>query len=67
MAMRGYMREVLPAGPYQVSLQLPRGATSRRVRLLEAERDATFRREGDRLIVEVPQIKIHEVVAVDLA
>ncbi len=67
MAMRGYMREVLPAGPYQVTLQLPRGTTPRRVRLLEAERDATFRREGDRLIVEVPQIKIHEVVAVDLA
>jgi type 1 glutamine amidotransferase len=67
MAMRGYMREVLPAGPYQVSIQLPRGATPGRVRLLEAERDATFRREGDRLIVDVPQVRIHEVVAVDLA
>lgn len=65
MAMRGYMREVIPAGPYQVNLQLPPGARPAAVRLLEAERDAVYRREGDRLIVEVPQIKLHEVVAVD--
>lgn len=67
MAMRGYMREVLPAGPYRVSLALPRGTRPKRVRLLEAERDAPFRMEGDRLIVDVPQVRLHEVVAVDFA
>ncbi len=67
MAMRGYMREVLPAGPYRVTLQLPPGARPTAVRLLEAERDAPYRRDGNRLIVDVPQVKLHEVVAVDLA
>lgn len=67
MAMRGYMREILPAGPYQVSLQLPEGRRPARVRLLEAEADASFRQEGDRVIVDVPQVKLHEVVAVDFA
>ncbi|MBB3350068.1 alpha-amylase family protein [Sphingomonas sp. BK069] len=67
MAMRGYMREVLPAGPYEVVLRLPPGATPARVRLLEAEQDARFSRDRDRLIVEVPRVALHEVVAVDLA
>ena len=61
------MREVLPAGPYEVALRLPPGATPARVRLLEAEQDARFSRDRDRLIVEVPRVALHEVVAVDLA
>jgi type 1 glutamine amidotransferase len=67
MAMRGYMREIIAAGPYTVSLVLPEGRRPARVRLLEAETEASFRQEGGRLIVEVPQIHLHEVVAVDLA
>jgi type 1 glutamine amidotransferase len=67
MAMRGYMREILPAGPYRVSLQLPAGARIKRVRLLEAGRDVEGTRTGDRLTVTVATIALHEVVAVDLA
>jgi hypothetical protein len=44
MAMGGYIREILPAGPYEVSLQLPPGSAVKRVRLLEADRVVTARR-----------------------
>lgn len=67
MAMKGYAREILPAGPYEVTLRLPRGVRPGRVHLLEAGTNASYRTEGDSLVVQVPQIRIHEVVAVDLA
>jgi hypothetical protein len=65
--MNGFMHVKVPIGPFVVSLQLPPGARAKRVRLLEAEQDAKVRREGDRLFVDVPRLRIHEVVAVDLA
>lgn len=67
MAMKGYMREILPVGPHTVSLELPPGRTVKRVRLLEADAPATTRMEAGRLVVEVPRIAVHEVVVVDLA
>lgn len=67
MAMGGYMREIMPAGPYTVDIELPAGVGVRRVRLLEGGRDVPAERRGNRLIVKVPQITLHEVVAVDLA
>jgi hypothetical protein len=67
MAMKGYMREILPMGPYSVSLELPPGRTVKAVRLLEAGIPANTRNEAGRLFVDVPRITVHEVIAVDLA
>ena len=67
MAMKGYMREILPMGPYSVSLDLPPGRAAKAVRLLEADVPATTRMEAGRLVVDVPRIEVHEVIAVDLA
>ncbi|WP_221774230.1 alpha-amylase family protein [Novosphingobium flavum] len=67
MAMRGYMREILPAGPYEVSLRLPADAKVRRVRLLEAGTDAEAQNANGRLVVKIPSITLHEVIAIDLA
>jgi len=67
MAMKGYMREILPMGPYSVSLELPQGRSVKAVHLLEAGVPATTRNEGGRLVVDVPRIAVHEVIAVDLA
>jgi hypothetical protein len=61
------MHETTPIGPFVVSLQLPPGARAKRVRLLEAEQEAKVRRDGDRLIIDVPRLRLHEIVAVDLA
>jgi hypothetical protein len=66
MAMKGYMREILPMGPYSVSLELPPGRTVKAVRLLEAGTPANTRNEAGRVVVEVPRITVHEVIAVDL-
>jgi hypothetical protein len=54
-------------GPYTVSLELPGGRSVKAVRLLAAGASATTRREGARLVVEVPRLEVHEVIAVDLA
>ncbi|MDF0546292.1 beta-galactosidase trimerization domain-containing protein [Sphingobium sp. H39-3-25] len=66
MALGGAFREAIRTGPYRVSLQLPKDATLTSVRLLEANLTPVSRREGDRLIVDVPDILYHEVVAIDL-
>jgi len=67
MMMKGPYREMMPAGPYTVSLQLPLGAKVGAVRLLGSGAVPKTSRSGNRLIVEVPRIRLHEVVAVDLA
>ena len=67
MMMKGPYREIMPAGPYTVSLAIPADARIGAVRLLESGVAPKTRREGARLIVEVPRIRLHEVVAVDLA
>ena len=56
----------MPAGPYHVSLALPPGAKVGAVKLLESGAAPKTTRDGDRLVVEVPRVRLHEVVAVDL-
>jgi hypothetical protein len=66
MMMKGPYREMIPAGPYSVSLTLPPGAKVGAVKLLESGAVPKTSRDGDRLVVEIPRIRLHEVVAVDL-
>jgi hypothetical protein len=49
-----------------VSLSLPPGAKLGAVNLLESGAVPKTSRDGDRLVVEIPRIRLHEVVAVDL-
>lgn len=66
MALKGPMREIIAMGPYEVRLRLPAGTTPRAVTLLESGTRADWHRDGDTLIVSVPRVGLHEVVAVDL-
>ncbi len=66
MFMKGPCREVMPAGPYRVSLAIPAGAKVGAVKLLESGAVPNTSRDGERLVVEIPHIRLHEVVAVDL-
>jgi hypothetical protein len=50
-----------------VSLAIPPGTKIGAVRLLESDMAAKTSRDGDRLVVEVPRIRLHEVIAMDLA
>lgn len=67
MTMDGYYRDILPTGPYTVSIALPEGAQPVRARLLEADEEIEFTVTDNRLIATVPQVAVHEVVAIDLA
>jgi hypothetical protein len=66
MALKGPLREIIPAGPFEVGMRLPSGAVAKSVHLLEAGGTVPYRMEGDTLTLTVPRIALHEVVAVDL-
>ena len=61
------MREIIPVGPFEVTLRLPAGTAPTAVKLLDAGTSSAYRRDGDRLIVLVPQVALHEIVTVVLA
>lgn len=67
MMMKGPIREVIPMGPYEVSVTLPAGANVRGVKLLESGKAVTTRRAGNQLMLTVPSVALHEIVAIDLA
>jgi hypothetical protein len=67
MTMRTAIREILPMGPYRVTLKLPAGAEPASVKLLESGKPAQYSRQGNTLSVEIPSVALHEVIAVDLA
>jgi len=67
MMMKGPVREILPLGPQRVRVRLPEGARAKRVRLLAAGGLPAFREDGGGwLETTVPQVAVHEVVAVGL-
>ena len=66
MMMKGPIRELIPVGPQQVRLRLPDGTKPRRVHLLVAEKTPKADRSGQYLILTVPSILDHEVVAINL-
>jgi hypothetical protein len=66
MMMKGPVREIFPVGPLRVSFRLPDGANGREVRLLVAGTKAAAKTQAGRVVVEVPTVRLHEVIAVDL-
>jgi hypothetical protein len=66
MMMKGPLREVLPVGEQRVRLRLADSVVARAVRLLVAGGEPPFRQSGGWLETAVPQVSVHEVVAIDL-
>ncbi len=67
MAMKGPYREIIPMGPFEVSLEVPQGRRVSAVKLLSTGAATRFRMEAGRAVVTVPTLAVHEVVAVDFA
>jgi type 1 glutamine amidotransferase len=67
MTMKGPYREIIPAGPFTLELRLPEAAHIRGARLLEADQAVSTRRDDTRLILTVPRVALHEIVALELA
>jgi hypothetical protein len=66
MMMKGPIREFIPVGAQKVRVRLPDGVRARKVRLLAAETTPRAQRQGQELMVTVPTVVDHEVVAIDL-
>jgi hypothetical protein len=67
MMMRPSFREMIPAPAQQVRLRLPPGKRATKVQFLVGGNTPQVRRSGGWVMVTVPSIVDHEVIAVDLA
>jgi hypothetical protein len=66
MMMKGPLRELIPVGEQKVRLGLPAGTRAKKVRLLAVGKSPKVEHFGRDLMVTVPSILDHEVVAIDL-
>lgn len=67
MMLKGPIREIIPISAQTVRIRLPRdGRRVTKARLLVAGGEVPFREENGAVMVEVPSIELHEVVALDL-
>lgn len=67
MMMKGPVREIIPVPPQQARIRIPDGRRITKVQFLAGAKTPAFRQAGDVLMVEVPSIELHEVIALDFA
>lgn len=67
MLMKGPMREIIPAPPQEVEIELPMGKTAGAVKLLVSGATPQVTREGRKVKLTVTGIQAYEVVAVEYA
>jgi hypothetical protein len=67
MMMKGPLREVIPISSQQVRIRVPDGKRVTRAKLLVAGAETHYRKDGDLILIDVPSIGVHEVIALDLA
>jgi hypothetical protein len=65
MMMKGPVREIFPIINQKVRIQIPEGQLVARAKLLVAGKEIPYKRERDFILVDVPSISVHEVVALD--
>ena len=66
MMMKGPVRELIPIANQVARIQTPHGRRVKAAKLLVAGAPAPFRSEGNVVVLEVPSIDVHEVIALDL-
>ena len=68
MMMKGPVREVIPLSNQVVRIRVAKdGRRITKANLLVAGKEVTYREEDGAIVVEVPAIGLHEVIALDLA
>jgi hypothetical protein len=67
MMMKGPLREVIPISSQQVRIRVPDGKRVTNARLLVAGTETHYRKDGDMILMDVPSIGVHEVIALDFA
>lgn len=67
MMLKGPLREIIPISKQTVRIRFPKdGRRVSKAHLLVAGTEVPFREEDGAVVVEVPAIELHEVVALDL-
>lgn len=66
MTMRGFYREQLPAPPQIVRIRLPDNLQARQIKLLVSDTRPRVERQGESVLIEIPPMLAHEVIAIDL-
>ena len=66
MTMKGPFREFIPVAAQMVRVRLPGGVRAKKVHLLVADKSPKTEHHGADLVVTVPSILDHEVVAIDI-
>jgi hypothetical protein len=67
MMMKGPVREIIPVGQQHMRIQIPEGRRVQGVKLLVTGKTIPFRTEQASILLDLPSINLHEVVAVDFA
>jgi hypothetical protein len=67
MMMKGPIREILPVGAQTVRIRIPQGRRIAAVKLLVAGGQPRYQTSNGAIVLEIPSIALHEVVAVDWA
>ncbi len=65
MMMKGPVREIIPISSQQVRIRVPAGRRVQKARLLVAGSEVPYRMDGGVIMIEVPSIRVHEVIALD--
>jgi len=66
MTMKGPFRELIPLGAQVFRIRLADGVRAKRVHLLAADKTPKTEHHGTNLVVTVPSILDHEVIAIDI-
>ncbi len=67
MMMKGPLREVIPLSVQKVHIRIPAQRRVIKAHLLVAGKDVSYHEERDTIMVEVPTVNVHEIVALDFA
>ena len=65
MMMKGPVREAIPISSQQVRIRVPAGKQIGKARLLVAGSEVHYRTDGDGILIDIPSIRVHEVIALD--
>jgi hypothetical protein len=65
MTMKGPFREFFAIGVQTITLRLPELKDAREAKLLVANKTVPLTRQGNAIVIEVPSILDHEVIAID--
>jgi len=67
MMMKGPVREIIPIANQRVRIRIPDGQRVKDAKLLVSGKPTVFRTEADEILIDIPSIAVHEVVAVDFS